>query len=508
MKLVNFQMGTLALILVASYPGYATHTTNLNTHDLKRINAFENGLRPSVLNRAQPQNWSLVERMTHYNVPGVSIAVIKDYEVVFAKGYGVKEAGLNNPINTDTVFSVGSLSKVATAATALNLVSKGKLALDTDVNQYLKRWQVPTSKYTQSHKVTLRGILSHTAGLTLWGFPDFNPNEPLPTVINTLNGTGAAKTDAVRSFYEPGSSWRYSGGGTTVVQLMIEDVLNNSFESATNQLLFKPLAMSRSTFENPLPVSFGNIAKAHDRVGKLEAKPRGWHTFPEKAASGLWSSPSDYANLAITLMQSYHTEQGYLEQNIAQQMMTKVGYGNYGLGPELSGVGELRRFRHGGSNQSYKAWVEGHLNLGSGLVIFTNGSNGDKLIREIRRAVADAFDWPFYRPYYQYQASLDKSWLTQFTGTYKIPKDVNSFLERGFVNANDKKPKSRQVKLKENKLYYNDTELFAIGPNRFVFEGDDELNQTYFEFVQNTQGRFDTLIIREGENSMVAFKGQ
>ncbi|MDK2593486.1 serine hydrolase domain-containing protein [Pseudoalteromonas obscura] len=485
-------------------------STSSNANEDKSINAkaqmMENGLRDSVLDKSNPTKWSLSQRMAHFNVPGVSIAVIENYKVVFAKGYGLKEAGTAQPVDENTVFSVGSLSKVATAAAVLSLTSQKQIALDTDVNTYLKQWRVPASQYTNIDKVTLRGILSHTAGLSLWGFPDFEPHEKTPTVLETLKGTGLSRTKPVRTFYQPGTSWRYSGGGTTIIQLLFEDVLKQPFEIATEDLLFKPLKMTRSTFENPLPKEFGNIAKAHDASGKLEAKPRGWHTFPEMAASGLWSTPSDYAHLMIALMKSYQGNHNYLEHGLAQQMMTEVGFGKFGLGPKMSGAGELRRFRHGGSNQSYKAWMEGHLNLGTGLVVFTNGSNGDDLYEEIRRAVADAFDWPFYRPFYRYEPAINAKWLNQFTGAFTVSGDKYTALERGFISADEPRPKTRYFSLKNNTLYVGQRALVPIAPNQFVLQGDDVEEQTYVEFIQNTQGQFETVIVREGANSVVASK--
>lgn len=332
--------------------------------------------------------------MAFYGVPGVSIAVIENGAVLWAKGYGVKQAGSNDPIDTETVFSVGSVSKVGAAAITLRLADEGRLDVDRDVNDYLRRWKIPANDLTAKEPVTLRRIMSHTAGLTVHGFADYLPGEDLPTVVQILDGVAPAKNRPVRVDLLPGSEYRYSGGGTTVEQLVIEDVTGLAFTEAARRYLFGPLGMDRSTYENPLPAGHGNIARAHGRDGTPAALPRGWEAMPEAAASGLWTTPSDYAKLIIALIDSYHgRENAFLAQETAHDMMTAVPPGIFGLGPEVGGEGETLNFVHGGANDSYRALMAGYINLEGGLVIFTNGTQGNRLIGEIRRAV-QAAGWP------------------------------------------------------------------------------------------------------------------
>jgi CubicO group peptidase (beta-lactamase class C family) len=329
--------------------------------------------------------------MEHYGVPGVSVAVIEDGEVLWAKGYGVKQAGSSDPIDTETVFSVGSVSKVGVAAITLRLVDERGLDLDRDVNGYLRRWQVPPNEFTAHEPVTLRRIMSHTAGLTVHGFGDYLPGEALPDIVEILDGTGPAKNPPVRVDRLPGSTSRYSGGGTMVEQLVIEDVTGLGFTEAARVYLFEPLRMNRSTYENPLPADHGNIARAHGPDGAPVALPRGWQSMPEAAASGLWTTPTDCARLIIALVESYHGDgDTFLAHRTAQDMMTPVPPSIFGLGPEIDGEGPTRNFVHGGANDSYRAFMAGYLAEGDGLVVFTNGTRGEELIREIRRAVAMA----------------------------------------------------------------------------------------------------------------------
>jgi CubicO group peptidase (beta-lactamase class C family) len=259
-----------------------------------KIRWFETGLRPAVRRvGARPERWTLEERMRHYGVPGVSIAIIANGEVAWARGYGKLRAGSEEPVTTRSVFSVGSLSKVATATTILRLADEGAFDLDRDVNAYTRRWTVPQAGL-DGEAVTLRRLMSHTAGTTVSGFKDFGPDEPLPTLQQILMGQPPAKNAPVVVAYRPGSSSAYSGGGTMVEQLVVENATAKPFAQVAATKVFEPLGMVRTTFLSPLPSDYGDIALAHDAKGAPTALPRGWQSFPETAASGLWTTPTDY----------------------------------------------------------------------------------------------------------------------------------------------------------------------------------------------------------------------
>jgi len=206
--------------------------------------------------------YSLSERMRHYGVPGVSVAVIVDYRIPWAQGFGEAEAGSGRRVDTGTVFSVGSVSKLGTAATALRLQSVQRIALDLDINVLLDRWQIPVSPFSTDEVVTIRRILSHTAGLSVHGFPDFDPGSAFPDSLETVKGQPPAVTDPVQVLQTPGSGFLYSGGGTTVLQLAIEDIEDKPFHEVAAKTVLEPLGMDRSTYLNPLPESHGNIAHA------------------------------------------------------------------------------------------------------------------------------------------------------------------------------------------------------------------------------------------------------
>ena len=352
----------------------------------QRINDFE-----MAFTNGKTVFKTIEERMSLHRVPGMSIAVIKNGQLHWAKGYGLQQANSDDFVDTDTVFSVGSISKVVTAAITLRLVGKNILDLDTDVNNYLTRWKIVENKYTAKQAVTLRHILSHTAGFNIHGFADFQPDEKLPTVIETLSGKSPAKHGPVKVGFVPGTNFKYSGGGITVEQLIIQEVTSKTFPDTAKHMVFNPLAMNRSTFLNPLPVSHGNIAKAHDKNGMPKALPRGWESMPEMAASGLWTTPGDLAKLLIKLMQAYQgKDAGFISNKLAIDMMSKANSSEFGLGPEISGI---NLFSHGGANDSYNAFMMGNLQTGNAIVVLTNSVNGRRLCNEIIETMKQIEQW-------------------------------------------------------------------------------------------------------------------
>nr|WP_295375413.1 serine hydrolase domain-containing protein [Pseudoxanthomonas sp.] len=358
--------------------------------------ALADGLRPNLLASGEPlPHWSLSARMAHHRVPGVAVAIIRGGRVVAAAGYGRLRADRDGAVDADTLFNVGSISKVVTASASLRLVAQGRLDLDRDVNQMLRSWQLPARQENPStdgapETVNLRMLMSHTAGLNVHGFPDYLPGEPTPTLLQTLEGQAPARTPAIRLRHRPGAMVDYSGGGTVIEQLMIEDVTGKPLEEAARAEVFAPLGMARSTFRDPGDAGRTNVAFAHGADGKPAALPWGWQRFPQQAPAGLWTSANDLGAFVGALIRSYHGREDYLPRTLAIRMMTEVAPGNFGLGPRLEGDGEQRVFHHGGSNDSYHAWIEGYLETGDGFVILTNGENGWALRGEIRNALSDA----------------------------------------------------------------------------------------------------------------------
>lgn len=320
------------------------------------------------------------EMMKKYKVPGVSVAIIKSGKLDTTFCYGLLEEKTEQKIDPNTLFSVGSISKFVNALLVLKLVEDRKLDLDTDVNQYLKEWKVETNEFSKKSSVTLRHILSHTAGFSVHGFGNYYPNENLPSTLQILNGDKPAKNDKVELIHPVGAKYDYSGGGITVSQKIIEDVTGLSYEKATKELLFKPLNLTRTSFENPLPSSFGNIAKAHDKNGRITSLPRGYQAMPEKAAAGLWTTPSDLSKLLELIV----FDNEFISANSRESMTTRAENSEFGLGPYVDNLDEKKVIVHNGVNDSYGAKFNLYCDEKAGYIIFANGTNGYEMIRELR----------------------------------------------------------------------------------------------------------------------------
>lgn len=472
----------------------------------KPLDVLDHGLRPSVTapGEAVPR-WSLAERMRHYKVPGVAVAVLKNGEVVQAAGYGVRQAGTQDKVDGDTLFSVGSISKVATATTTLRLVAQGKLDLDRNVDDYLKRWKVPASAEVPQPRITLRMLMSHTAGLGVHGFEDYQPDDPLPTLVQVLDGQKPAKGEAVRFKQAPGTVVDYSGGGITVEEVAIEDATGKTLRQLAEEQVFAPLGMRRSTFESPLSAARGNIAKAHNGEGVPEALPRGWQTFAETAASGLWTSANDLGKLVGGLIESYQGRSDFLPQPLAAEMMTEVSPGAFGLGPGLGGHGRGRYFFHGGANDSYRAFMEGYPETGDGFVILTNGSNGSQLHAEIRNALSDAIGLGAHPLIQAVAPRVPPS--PDYAGRYRVDTTVPMDLRRASADSFDYA--SLQVNIAGDKAEIvlpgqdKPHALLPLGsPGQFMLSG----GYTFlFDFRRDSRGKVRGLTVSMPEADSVAY---
>ena len=231
-------------------------------------------------------------------IPGLSVALLQQGEITLAEGLGVRRAGDEPIVDRDTLFQAGSISKSVAALGALRLVEQRKLFLDGDVNQVLTTWKLPSSAFTSTKPVTLRRLLSHTAGLTVHGFPGYAPDARMPTLVQVLDGSPPANTAPIRVQAEPGARWQYSGGGYTVMQQMMIDVTLEPFPDFMRRAVLAPIGMTSSTFEQPLPAAL--VALTASGHGAEQAPVQGrWHIYPEMAAAGLWTTPTDLARFAI-----------------------------------------------------------------------------------------------------------------------------------------------------------------------------------------------------------------
>src|SRR5947209_6022091 len=365
--------------------------------DTGRLQHIENGLLTAIVIHGQPSPMKLIERMTYYRVPGVSIAIINNGTIEWAKGYGVLDARGTNAVTTLTPFQAASISKPIAAMAALSLVQAGTLSLDEDVNLQLKSWQVPDNEFTRDQKVTLRRLLNHSAGVTVEDVGSYGADEALPTLVQALDGLTPAHSQPIRVDVVPGTKWRFSGGGYSVVQQLLVDVTAKPFAELMQELVLRKIGMTHSTFDQPLPRDWEAMAATgHDMSGE-PLKGR-WHVFPQAAAAGLWTTPADLAQFAIELQESYKGKSNrVLSVDMTRQMLTKQP-GGYGLGLWLGGKEKVTNFSHAGQNEGFTCILVAYLDTGQGAVIMTNGDRGSGVFHEILRAIAREYGWPDYQP--------------------------------------------------------------------------------------------------------------
>lgn len=349
---------------------------------------------PQTPNRQGFDSLTLQQLMRRFRVPGLSIAVIHDYRIHWARGYGVADVETGRPVDPMTAFQAASISKPVTAMAAVRLAQEGRLSLDQDVNGLLRSWKVPASELTRSQPVTLRALLSHTSGSDDgFGFPGYEPDAPRPTLVQILNGEPPSNVGPVRFARSPYRGQKYSGGGTEIVQLLLEDVTRRPFAEFMRETVLAPLGMTASSFEQPPTGELAErTARAHSGAGA--AMGARWHVYPEQAAAGLWTTPSDLARFAIEVQLAYRGPAGaVLTQAAAREMIAPTGVGPFAVGFVIEKRGEGWYFMHSGGNWGFSCDLLAHVRKGYGVAVMVNGGNGGPVIREIEERVAAAYGW-------------------------------------------------------------------------------------------------------------------
>jgi CubicO group peptidase (beta-lactamase class C family) len=361
-----------------------------------RIAPIERSLLPLHKHPAWPI--PLLEFMARYRVPGISVAVIANSRLEWAGSYGMCEVGQSVLVTPDTIFQACSVSKPVTAIAALRLVQEGILDLDEDVNTYLVSWKVPYDR-TGQPGVTLRHLLSHTAGLTRSWYLGFRRGAKTPSLLHVLNGKSPARTRPVRMEITPGTRFRYSESHFAVLHQLLTDVTNTPFPDLMRELVFEPLGMQNSSYALSFPQRRpGSTATGHYLDGvPLNGK---WRIFPALGASGLWTTPSDLARLIVDLQSARAGKPSkVLGKEMVDQLLssqTPPDGRRWGLGFELKGQGEAARFQHSGDNIGFKCFVRGFCERGVGVVLMSNGDNGEVVQKELLQAITKEYGWSTY----------------------------------------------------------------------------------------------------------------
>ncbi|MGA7446379.1 MAG: serine hydrolase [Terriglobales bacterium] len=389
--------GVLFFTVLAGAASDAPGASSDNGQVAARIQRVENGV-PSISLGVEkpPLRLNIARLMDIYKVPAVSVAVIDNFKIAWAKAYGVTEAGGTSPVTTHTLFQAGSVSKTVAATGALWLVERGKLSLDEDVNQKLVTWKVPENEFTNSkeQKVTLRRLQSHSAGLTVHGFPGYAVGDPIPTLVQIFNGEKPANTAPIRVDSVPGSRFWYSGGGVTIEQQLIMDVSGQQFPQFMRTTVLDKIGMSDSTYEQPFPAERAAVA-ASGTHGDGKVVPGKWHIYPEMAAAGLWTTPTDLAKFAIEMALSKQGKANHiLSEGMTRQMLTPQ-IEHVGLAFFLGQGGNPEAFGHDGDDEGFQAELIMFADSGKGVAVMANSDNGHALASHLVESIAREYGWNY-----------------------------------------------------------------------------------------------------------------
>ncbi len=443
--------------------------------------AVENGLLPAIQVKGTPSvKFNIHERMEYYNVPGLSIAVVKEGRIRWADGYGIANTETGKMVDENTLFQAASISKPVAALGVLMLAEEGLIDIHSDANNYLKDWKIPGNEHTIEERVTPARLLSHTAGMTVHGFPGYPQNDDFPILTDVLNGNGNTPPVFVDTI--PGSIWRYSGGGYTVMEKVVEDITGVPFEEFMGERVLTPLGMSNSTYEQPLPGHFHDVASAaYNRQGKIIEGL--WHNYPEKAAAGLWTTPSDLARYCIEIQDIVSGKSaGIISNESVVKMLTRL-QNDWGLGPSLRWGADSLIFEHGGKNAGFTNTLVSFANRGDAVIIMANGDGARELINEILRSVSYYYQWGISYPEIAEPVEMPGE-VDLLTGEYAYRIDDKDFVLK--INTENGELYASKNEIKTTLVHVGELQFISEDGDRYIFSKEREpgiysliLNRTF-----------------------------
>ncbi|SDS70342.1 CubicO group peptidase, beta-lactamase class C family [Mucilaginibacter mallensis] len=410
----------LSLILASLlFLQFKTRAQTVDPAIADKISRVENNiLKPIQIEGDAP--YSIQQDMKDNHIHGVSIAVIHNYKIEWAKGYGYADDSLKIPVTAQTLFQAASISKSLNAVGVLKLVQDKKLDLYADINNYLTTWKFPYDSLSKNKKISVANLLSHTAGLTVHGFGGYSATDTLPTLVQILNGTKPANSPAIRSMYAPGLKSEYSGGGITISQMIVMDITHESYDKYMYDNVLKPLGMTSSTYtQPPVNVKPALLAAGYRPDGK--EIPGKFHTYPEQAAAGLWTNPTDLAKYIIETQLAYHGKSSkVLNQQMTQLRLTPYIDNEAALGTFVINRDSTKYFSHSGANEGFRCAYYGSFEDGNGVVVMVNSDNGN-INNDIVNSVAKVYGFKGLNISVTRKViKVDDAILQSYTGKYAI----------------------------------------------------------------------------------------
>jgi len=400
----------------------------------ERIKLVENSLGDRVRTQYDT-TWNLEERMKHHKITGVSIAVVDDFRIDWARGYGWADAEEERLVTEKTLFQAASISKSLNGVGVLKLVQDGKLDLHTDINQYLRSWKFPYDSVSQGRPITVNALLSHTAGLTIHGFPGYTRGDTLPSVQQILDGEKPANTRAVRSFIIPDTAVVYSGGGITISQLIVTDVTGQPYDEYMQKNVLDPLGMKASSYRQPPAGIDSSLLATGYKADGTPVKGK-YHIYPEQAAAGLWTNPTDLCRYIIETALSYNGKSKKVLTPEYTRLRLEPVIENAALGVFISRNDSSLNFSHNGGNEGFACYYIGDVINGDGMAVMTNSDNFS-LCAEVANSIATVYGWTdYYQPVQKTVIDIDEALLGKYAGKYEAEGEVfNMKVEGGKLLA-------------------------------------------------------------------------
>lgn len=397
----------------------------------RKIRQVENGLAGWVQTQDSVK-WALADRMAFYHIHGLSIAVIHNHVIEWAKGYGWADTAEKRPVTVKTLFQAASISKSLNGVGLMKLAQDKKIDLYADVNQYLTTWKFPYDSIAGNKKISVANLLSHTGGLTVHGFAGYEQGDSIPSITQVLDGARPANSPAVRSEAAPGVKSVYSGGGITISQLVLTGVTGQPYDGWMHKNVLLPLGMASSSCTQPPPQSRQPLlATGYKAWG--EAIKGKYHIYPEQAAAGLWTNPTDLSKYIIETQLSYAGSSAkVLSQASTRTRLTPYIDSNAALGVFVTKRGDDTWFSHGGANEGFRSQYYGDIKNGDGVVVMVNSDNGG-ILQEVVNSVATVYNWHgFYNPAKKTVIALPEATAKRYVGKYLSNGDtIKVFLNNG-----------------------------------------------------------------------------
>ncbi|WP_426667036.1 serine hydrolase [Mucilaginibacter sp. McL0603] len=461
---------------------FSPNSYSQSTDTIDKIKQVENNLiGPIQVEGDKP--YTIVGQMAHYNIKGVSVAVIHNYKLEWAKGYGWADEALKIPVTTQTLFQAASISKSLNSVGVLKLVQDKKIDLYTDINTYLTTWKFPYDSLSKGKKISVANLLSHTGGLTAHGFGGYEKGkDTIPTIVQILNGQKPANSPAIRSMYEPGVKTEYSGGGIAISQLIVMDVTHQPYDKYMYDNVLKPLGMNSSTYaQPPVGVKPELLATAYYIDGK--EVPGKYHIYPEQAAAGLWTNPTDLAKYIIETQLAYAgRSHKVLNQETTKLRLTPYIENGAALGVFIDNPDSTKYFEHSGANEGFRCTYYGSLENGNGVVVMVN-SDGERIMPEIVNSVAKVYGFKgLYQSKLRKMVTVADSVLETYTGKYEL------------------QPKFFLTVTREGSQLYGQPdgdqkfEIFPESQNKFFLKGAP----IEVEFIKDNKGEIIKCVVYQG----------